>query len=33
MAKALRSFAVLSDDDTQVAPDDLPPLYPESRSA
>ena len=30
MAKALRSFAVLSDDETQVAPDDLPPLYPES---
>ena len=27
LAKALRSFSVLSDDDAQVAPADLPPLY------
>jgi hypothetical protein len=30
LAKALRSFSVLSNDDAQVAPADLPPLYPES---
>jgi len=30
MAKALRSFSVLNDDDAYVAQGDLPPLYPES---